>query len=674
MPQANSNSIKLALPKGRPMLTWVGKHPLERVTAFPAQLVERLNPVGDTFSDALNYEMFAVGKQGLLLHGDNKDVLATLLAQGFRGKVRLVYIDPPFDSGADYVRKVTLRGANSSAKLQGDTYSLGEQLQYTDIWANDNYLQFMYERLILLKELLTPDGTIWLHCDPSRGHYLKCIMDEVFGSEHFVNQVVWKRSDAHSDIGQGAKHFGTVHDMLFLYTKGDSYVWNDIFLPLPASTVEKWYRHVEPETGRRYNQADLTGPGGMVKGNPVYEWKGITRAWRFSKERMEELDRQGLIIYTSSGMAYLKRYLDESKGVPLQDWWEDIQMIRGIQRRSEAQYPTEKPEALISRIVQISSNIGDIILDCFAGSGTTAAVAQKMGRRWIAADINKGAIQTTSKRLQTIILMQEQADISSQAQPQLMGAGSEPSSPDSVESPSPAVNGFSLYRVNDYDLQLQHNDAVNLAVEHLGIDRSKADAFFDGLLGERLAKIIPFQHPLTLLDLQLVLDELPNRPGEDRNIVVVCLGKETEVDPWVADHNKRHAVNKIEVVELRTDPRYGKLFVHQPAQAEVEVCRQDGRVVVEIKDFLSPTILERLEMDAGVFRARITDWRAMVDTVLIDTAYDGHVFNVALSDVPKRKSDLVLGRYELPAPSSTTTVAVKVVDMLGEEVLVTAEV
>ncbi len=652
MPEGKS--VKLTAAKGRPMLQWVGKHPLERVTAFPAQLVERFSPVPDA-------------QEGLIFHGDNKDVLAWLLANGYRGKINLVYIDPPFDSGADYVRKVELRGGKASNKVEGESYSLGEQIQYTDIWTNDNYLQFMYERLLIIKELLSDTGVIWLHCDPSRGHYLKCIMDEVFGSDHFINQIVWKRSDAHSDVGQGAKHLGTVHDMIFLYSKGNEFTWNEIFSPLPASTVDNWYRNIEPETGRRFNKADITGPGGPIKGNPVYEWKGITKAWRFSQERMEELERQGRIVYSESGMPYLKRYLDESKGVPLQDWWDDISMIRGIQRRGESHYPTEKPEKLIERIFDISTHVGDLILDCFAGSGTSAAVAQKMGRRWIIADINKGAVQTASKRLKRILQEQFEARQKTHTQPALL--------PDDTQGDlSPAQLAFSVYRVNDYDLQIQHNEALNLAIEHVGIERLKGDAFFEGTLGKRLVKIIPFNHPLTRLDLQTIQDELKKRSSEDRDIVIVCLGKELAADAWLAEYNHRHPVNKISVIELRTDPRYGKFFEHQPASAEVNVIRKDGKVIVDIEDFISSTILERLEMDSGMFKAKITDWRAMVDTVLIDVAYDGQVFNVAQSDVPERKADLVIGHYELPAPAGETTVAVKIIDMLGEEVLFTTQI
>jgi hypothetical protein len=167
---------------------------------------------------------------------------------------------------------------------------------------------------------------------------------------------------------------------------------------------------------------------------------------------------------------------------------------------------------------------------------------------------------------------------------------------------------------------------------------------------------------------------LKARPDEERDVVVVCLGKEIAADAWLDDYNRHRPINKIEVIELRTDQKYGKFFVHQPAQAQVRIERQNGKIVVDIEDFISPTIVERLEMDTPLFKAQIPDWRAMVDVVLIDTSYDGEVFNIALSDVPERKDDLVSGRYELPAPEASITIAVKIIDMLGEEVLVTAEI
>jgi adenine specific DNA methylase Mod len=204
--------------KGRPMLNWVGKQPLDRVVAFPAQLVERFGPDNQTLDqDIPSYETWNDNSQGLLFYGDNKDVLANLLANGYRGKVKLVYIDPPFDSGADYVRKVELRGFRVKGNLEGDSYSLSEQIQYSDIWANDTCLQFMYERIMLLKELLSGEGSLLLHCDSRRGAYLKIVLDEVFGEEKFINEISWIRSLPHGNITFG---YGRNHDTILFLLKG----------------------------------------------------------------------------------------------------------------------------------------------------------------------------------------------------------------------------------------------------------------------------------------------------------------------------------------------------------------------------------------------------------------------------------------------------------------------
>jgi hypothetical protein len=441
--------------------------------------------------------------------------------------------------------------------------------------------------------------------------------------------------------------------------------WNSQYTSLPTATIDQWYRNVEPEMGRKFNKADVTGPGGAVKGNPVYEWKGVTRAWRYSKERMAELDRQGLLVYISSGMPYQKRYLDDSKGVPLQDWWDDIQMIRGIQRRGESHYPTEKPEALLARVITVTTNPGDLVLDCFIGSGTTAVVAQKLGCRWIGCDINKGAIQTTAKRLQGVIAEQQKSALA-RRQGELVAAENAP--------PLPCQLAFSTWRVNDYDLQIQHNEAVELACEHLGITRRRTDAFFDGVRGQMLAKIVPFNHPLTPLDLEAIRTELKSRPEEERDILVVSLGQEHAARDWVTHYNQNRPINKIHLIERRTDRKSGGFMRHEPLSAQVSIRREGERLTVEISDVVSPGILQRLNKEGGVFRAEIADWRAAVDCVLIDADFDGAVFSVALADVPERKQDLVAGRYDLAAPRAGATVAVKIIDMLGEECLVTASV
>ena len=215
----DKKTVAIKPAKGRPMLTWVGKRPLNRVTAFPAQRVETFT-AGPTLAPAGQWQDWpkAYPKGGLLLHGDNKDVLAHLLANGFRGQVKLIYIDPPFDSGADYVRKVQLRSLTGAAKLAGETYALGEQIQYSDIWANDNYLQFVYERLLLLRELLSEKGSVWLHCDWHRVHLLRLLVEEVFSPENIRNEILWAYPGREMHI---ENKFNAKHDtILFVASSG----------------------------------------------------------------------------------------------------------------------------------------------------------------------------------------------------------------------------------------------------------------------------------------------------------------------------------------------------------------------------------------------------------------------------------------------------------------------
>jgi DNA modification methylase len=696
--------IEISAAKGRPMLVWVGKRPLRQVIAFPAQHIESFNPVeADVRLSGVEARPPLHDKSvwpdwpksyphaGLLFHGDNKEVLAHLLANGFRGKVKLIYIDPPFDSGADYVRKVQLRGAKGTAKIDGEGYTLGEQIQYTDIWANDTYLQFMYERLLLIRELLSEDGSIFLHCDNRKNHHLRFLLDECFGPNAFVNEIIWRSTTFTGSSKAIAKRYPTNHNTIFWYKKGETYVFNK----------------VREEYKEEY-LARFTNPDNDPRGS----WQSVSLK-TYSKETFERLKAENRLIPPQRNGAgwRFKFYLDEVKGKVVETLWLNLEsepvaeerftdiddgILEGVptvwldinmansMAEERTGYPTEKPDDLLVRLIEAHSNPGDLIADCFIGSGTTAAVAQKLGRRWIGCDINKGAIQTTSKRLQAIILEQieELKRKGSQGDLGFADADTSTSSRQKADGTSlsvtpPAQLSFEVYRVNDYDLQIQHNEAVNLACEHIGVTRTRGDAFFDGTRGKRLVKIIPFNHPLSPLDLEEVKKELSARPGEDRDIVVVCLGKELAADAWVEEWNrlrkKGDVPNKIEIIELRTDPKYGKFIKHEPARARVKVSRKNDKIYVVIQDFISPTIIERLSQQSGIVHPKIDDWRAMVDCIMIDTAYDGKVFNVVLSDVPEKKSDLVSGKYELAAPKGKTKVAVKIIDMLGEEVVVARE-
>jgi DNA modification methylase len=595
--------VKITAAKGRPMLTWVGKRPLSHVTAFPAQHIETFDPAG-SLSKPANLEAWkdwpnSYPKGGLLFHGDNKEVLAHLLANGFRGKVNLIYIDPPFDSGADYVRKVSLRGAKGTAKLDGETYTLGEQIQYTDIWANDNYLQFMYERLMLLKELLAQDGSIFLHCDSSKMHLIRCLLDEVFSAESFVNEIVWQ----HQIMGGShEKRFPKAHETIFWYARGDNYR-----LQSEDSNVRVPFSQYVQNSMKQDNA-----------GKWYYERRRMSR-----KATKEE----------AAAKAHTRTYVDNPEaGTVATDVWTDMLSYQETpdEREGLDLYPTQKTTKLLTRIVSAGSRPGDLVMDCFLGSGTTAKIAQRLGRRWIGCDINKGTIQTTAKRLQTITAGQVEETRTMPAKTETLPGMEET---EQETEPQPSQLAFTVWRVNDYDLAIQHNEAVNLACEHIGIQRTRTDSYFDGTLGKSLVKIIPFGHPLTPLDLEELRRELDARKDEDRAVTVVCLGMELVAKAWIEDWNRlrkgKEAVNRITVIELRTDPKYGKFMKHEPATAKVKVARKNGIVLVEVEDFISPTIIERLQQQAGLLQPKIDDWRAMVDCVMIDPAYDGKVFNVA---------------------------------------------
>ena len=640
-----ATEVKLTAAKGRPMLQWVGKKPLSRVTAFPAQFVESYDPAGELKTKT------GVESAGNLYYGDNKEVLAHLLANGYRGKVDLIYIDPPFDSAADYVRKVSLRGKSAlkDIELDAEGQEIGEQIQYSDIWANDTYLQFMYERLILLRELLTDTGAIYLHCDWRKVHHLRCILEEVFGSDSQMAQLCWMFSTRSATKTNWKR---THHDILFFKRQDDPvFNWDapEVLEELSESTISK-YRLVDDD-GRKYR---LNGRN--IKGSPIRSAKDVDAKY-------EETNPEWVV----------RDYLREGKSAS--DYF--FIDIENQSSNARTDYPTQKPEELLRKLISASTKPGALILDCFIGSGTTAAVAQKLGRRWIGCDINKGAIQTTSKRLQGIISDQlaEKRAAETNAQDDLLGgAGGK-----ERDKPTPAALSFRIHRVNDYDLTVQHNEAVALACEHIGVTRTKADAYFDGTQGKRLVKIVPFNHPLSLTDLEQLKTELRAREKEERDILLVCLGKELACDTWLAEWGrlrKRGDVpNKIEVIELRTDPKYGKFIEHKPASAKVSVKRKGSELHISIEDFISPTIIERLDsQDSRLFKAHVTDWRFMVDSVMIDPAYDGQTFNIALTDLPEKKTDLVEGTYTLTALEGETTVAVKITDMLGEEVFVTTAV
>ncbi len=309
--------------------------------------------------------------------------------------MNLIYIDPPFDVGADFSMDIAIGGETFHKEP-----NLLEQIAYRDTWGrgSDSFISMIYERLILMRDLLAEDGSIYVHCDWRVNAWMRCTLNEIFGTQNFVNQICWRRTTAHGDAKQGARHFDILDDTILFFAREDARkLWSTQYVPFSDEQIEAQYNKFE--AGRRYRLVTPTAakPGGDTS----YEWQGVTppkgRYWAYSKEKMEEFDQQEKLYYSNTGQPYIKYYLDERPGVAASTIWSDMLLAPTAKERVD--YPTQKPEALLECIIKASSNEGDLVADFFCGSGTTAAVAEKLGRKWIATDLGKFAIHTTRKRL-----------------------------------------------------------------------------------------------------------------------------------------------------------------------------------------------------------------------------------------------------------------------------------
>ena len=355
-----------------------------------------------------------------LYYGDNLDILRQYVPDE---SVDLIYLDPPFNSNASYnVLFKEQSGEESPAQIKAftDTWEWtqeSERVFEQEIIMNPTtppnvkdmitafrefigrnammaYLVMMTPRLVELRRVLKPTGSIYLHCDPNASHYLKLLMDTIFGARNFRSEAIWKRQSAHSD----SRRYGSVHDTILFYVKSDSFVWNQMYQPYESDYVEQYYRYSDPD-GRRFMSGDLSAAG-LQGGGYEYEWKGITRIWRVPLETMKRLDDEGRVFYTRNKIPRIKRYLEEAKGRPVQDVWTDLESLRSW-HKERLGYPTQKPQALLERIIEASSNEGDVVLDPFCGCGTAVAAAEKLKRKWIGVDVTHLAVALMKNRLKT---------------------------------------------------------------------------------------------------------------------------------------------------------------------------------------------------------------------------------------------------------------------------------
>jgi DNA modification methylase len=355
---------------------------------------------------------------GNLFYGDNLDILRDEIKSK---SVDLVYLDPPFNSKRDYnLLFKTPKGHDSDAQIAAfdDTWHWGEQAEreFAELLHQENtdvsemiqalrnflnesdmmaYLVMMTNRLLELHRVLKPSGSLYLHCDPTASHYLKIVLDAIFTTGFFENEIIWRRQNAK---GLAFTRFASNHDVILKYAKSKERIWNPQYKEHDPEYLENFYKFIEPETGRKYRLADLTNPN-KDRPNLTYEFLGVTRVWRWTRERMQKAYEDGLVIQTKTGgVPQLKRYLDEQEGTPVDDIWDDILPIQA-QSEERLGYPTQKPLALLERIIQASSNEGDVVLDPFCGCGTAVHAAEKLKREWIGIDITHLAIGLIEKRM-----------------------------------------------------------------------------------------------------------------------------------------------------------------------------------------------------------------------------------------------------------------------------------
>lgn len=458
----------------------------------------------------------------LVIRGECLSACAYLREKGIA--VDLVYIDPPFASGADYAKKVYLRrnpkvaDAIRQAENEVDIEELKsfEEKMYGDIWNKESYLNWMYENLMAIKSVMSDTGSIYVHLDWHIGHYVKILMDEIFGEDNFRNEIVWQRVYSHNDTDK----FGHIHDVIYYYTKSsDSMVWNVQYVPYDQNYLKMY--SMDDGDGRKYKVENTLGPGGR---GVVYNWNGHTRAWRYSKENMQKLHDAGLLYYTSSGFPKKKIYLDEMPGKPVQSIWTDINLIAG-QAKELVDYATQKPEALLERIIKASSNEGMLVADFFGGSGVAAAVAARTGRRFIHADVNLNSIQTTRDRL-----------IASNAEFDILEVN----------------DGVSLYRN-----PVQTMEKLKTLIPGLR-NEDALDKFWEGAIVDTKYGLTPVYLPNLMDGTTRVLDKpmvnriiheaMPDLPGDTKRVIIyyIDIDNREELEKFIAEQN-----NTLMEIELR---------------------------------------------------------------------------------------------------------------------------
>lgn len=635
--------------------------------ALPFQTIETVNESAQ--DRRRNLELFSSGRdtewRNRLIWGDKKYVLPSLLEE-FAGRVNLVYIDPPFDTGANFSFTAAIPGDPDASDDEMTAFtkepSILEQKAYRDTWGRglESYLEWFYETLLLIRELLAENGSLYVHLDWRMVHYAKVILDEIFGPDRYENEVIWKRSLPHGNIDY---KFGASHDTILRFSKTEECIWHPQYSPHREEYLKEFYKYNEPN-GRRYRLISCINPN-PNRPNLTYEWRGVKRVWKFSKERMQRMHGEGLLVYSKNGIPSYKGYLDEMRGVPLQDIWTDIHPLMGGSQEW-VEYPTQKPEGLLERILKASSDEGDLVLDCFVGSGTTAAVAEKLNRRWIACDLGRFSIHTARKRLLAIkgvkpFIVQNLGKYERQAW---------------------QVAEFPANGKNQIEEQRARESAYQRFI--LNLYHAKPFAGHTWLHGARSGRVVhvaAVDAPVTQADVKAIAREAwkavatskdaPTKAGVD------ILGWEFALE--VNELTKQVAAESRVDVALKKIPRevldkkavaQGDVRFFELGALSLNLRQKADTIALALADFIIPT--DDIPEEA---RKAVKHWSQLIDYWAVDWDYKNDTFHNQWQAYRTRKEPKIEldTKYTYPT-AGKYTVVVKVIDILGNDTTKTLEI
>ena len=639
-----------------PELVWDGKYgadggrtaPLR--VALPFQTVETVNETAQDRQRSLN--LFGGGQESdwrnRLIWGDKKYVLPALLDE-FAGKFDLIYIDPPFATGQDFSLPISANGQDFVKEP-----SMIEVKAYRDTWGEglDSYLRWFYEMATYLRELLAETGSLYVHLDPGVSHFVKALLDEVFGRENFRNEIIWKRTTAHSS----AQRFAPIHDVILYYARGGNPHWSPPRGEYDEAYLDKYYRFDDGD-GRLYWRADLCAAG-IRKGSSGRPWRGFDPSakgmhWKFTLESLEKLDAEGRIYWPKGGTGWpqYKRYRDELKGKAIADIWDDVNRINPV-GSERVGYPTQKPEALLARILETSTEPEELVLDCLCGSGTTAVVAEKLGRRWIAADLGRFAIHTTRKRLLSI----------------------------------PDLRPFVVQNLGKYERQLwqaaefgDQADARVHAYRQFILDLYKAKpiqgyAWLHGVRNGRMVHVGTVDAPVTVGDVKQVAVEFRRAVGTGKQAPTTSsvdvlgwdfafeLNEVSREEAAKANIDMHFVRIPREVLEKRAVEQ-GDVRFFELAALDVELTRRGKTVTLRLADFVIP--LDDVPHDV---QQAITNWSQWIDYWAVDWDNKGDAFHNEWQSYRTRKiKDLEASAQHHYEHGGRYMVVVKVIDILGND-------